>query len=103
MRIHLWCVGIAVAAAVACGKSPEEKRTEEVTKAADQVQSSAENMAKGLEDMAKGLGALAGNSADPNQKPVDPVSFRDLQAVFGDLPGWEKGKPTGERMTMPFN
>jgi len=58
-------------------------------------------MAKGLEDMAKGLSALAGG--DPNQKPVDPVSFRDLQAAFGDFAGWEKGKATGERMTAPVN
>jgi hypothetical protein len=37
-----------------------------------------------------------------NAKPVDPVSFRDLQALFPTLDGWEKGKPTGERMTSPF-
>jgi hypothetical protein len=34
---------------------------------------------------------------------VDPVSFRELQAAFGDLGGWEKGKATGERMTSPVN
>jgi len=58
-------------------------------------------MAKGLQDMAKGLTSLAGG--DPNQKPVDPVSFHDLQTAFGDMSGWEKGKPTGERMTAPVN
>jgi hypothetical protein len=56
-------------------------------------------MAKGLEDMAKGLGAMTGG--DPNAKPVEPVSFRDLQTVLADLPGWERGTPEGERMTMP--
>jgi hypothetical protein len=30
------------------------------------------------------------------------VSFRDLQASFADLDGWEKMKPTGESMTAPF-
>ena len=89
------------AATMACGRPPEEKKVEEVKKAADSVQKSADQMAKGLEDMAKGLSGLAGN--DPNQKPVDPVSFRDLQAAFGDLSGWEKGKATGERMTAPVN
>jgi hypothetical protein len=89
------------AAMVACGRPPEEKKVEEVKKASDSVQKGADQMAKGLEDMAKGLSGLAGN--DPNQKPVDPVSFRDLQAAFGDLSGWEKGKATGERMTAPVN
>jgi hypothetical protein len=90
-----------VCASLACGKSPQEKRAEEVKKGAEQVQNSAETMAKGLADMAKGLQGMTG--ADPNQKPVDPVSFHDLQTAFGDMSGWEKGKPTGERMTSPVN
>ena len=96
----LVCVA-ACAAVVACGRPPEEKKVEEVKKSAEQVQKSADQMAKGLEDMAKGLSALAGG--DPNQKPVDPVGFRDLQAAFGDLAGWQRGKATGERMTSPVN
>jgi hypothetical protein len=91
----------ACAAAAACGRSPEEKKVEDVKRGADQVAKSADQMAKGLEEMAKGLQGLAGT--DPNQKPVDPVSFRDLQAAFGDLSGWQKGKATGERMTTPVN
>src|SRR4051812_21580231 len=103
MRVRVWCVGMAIVATAACGKSAEEKKAEDVKKGAEQVQDSAANMAKGLEDMAKGLGALTGNNTDPNMKPVDPVSFRELQSAFGDISGWEKGKPTGERMTMPVN
>ena len=53
---------------------------------------------KGFEGLAKGFQELA-QSADV--KPVDPVSFRDLQTAFGNLKGWEKDKPTGERMTAP--
>jgi len=94
------CAAVCAALA-ACGRPPEEKRVEEVKKASDQVQKSADQMAKGLEGMAKGLAGLAGN--DPNQKPVDPVGFRELQTAFGDLGGWEKGKATGERMTAPVN
>ena len=94
------CITVCAAMA-ACGRPPEEKRVEEVKKASESVQKGADQMAKGLEDMAKGLSGLAGN--DPNQKPVDPVSFRELQAAFGDLSGWEKGKATGERMTAPVN
>ncbi len=103
MRPSVWipmCVAACVAVA-ACGKPPEEKRVEDVKKGAEAVQKSADQMAKGLEDMAKGLQGLAGS--DPNQKPVDPVGFRDLQTAFGDLSGWEKGKATGERMTAPVN
>jgi hypothetical protein len=36
-------------------------------------------------------------------KAVDPVSFKDLMTVLPDVPGWERGKPTGERMTAPVN
>jgi hypothetical protein len=78
-----------------------EKGAEQVQKAAEQSENGAQQMAKGLEAMAKGLTAFAGG--DPNAKPVDPVSFRDLQTVFPDLAGWEKGKPTGERMSTPVN
>jgi hypothetical protein len=102
-RFRLWC-GIACLStvmSVGCGKSDDEKKVEEVKRAAEQVQDSAGDMAKGLEAMAKSFQGLTG--ADPNQKPVDPVGFRELQAAFGDLPGWEKGKPTGERMTSPVN
>ena len=94
-------VGVLALVTVACGSSEQEKQAEQVEKAAEQVQDSAASMAKGLEDMAKGLSAMAGG--DPNAKAVDPVSFRDLQTVLPDLPGWEKSKPTGERMTMPVN
>jgi hypothetical protein len=109
-------VGLAAALATsACGTS-EQKQTEQAAqqtaKAADQVAKGAEQVAKGaeqgaaqaakgLEQMAKGLEALAAGAAG-NTKPVDPVSFRDLQTLFPDLDGWEKAKPTGERMTSPF-
>lgn len=94
------CSGLVIGAA-ACGKSPEQKQAEDIQKSAEQVQKSADTMAKGLADMAKGLQGMAG---DANQKPVDPVNFHELQATFGELGGgWEKGKPTGERMTSPVN
>jgi len=79
-----------------------ERGAQQVEKAAEPSQGGAEQMAKGLESMAKGLSAMAGG--DPNVKPVDPVSFRDLMAVFPeDLSGWERSKPTGERMSSPVN
>jgi hypothetical protein len=103
MRVHLMlgCVVVAAAAVLGCGKSEEEKRAEEIEAGAESMAKSAEGMAKGMEEMAKGLGALTGG--DPNQNTVEPVSFRELQATFGDIAGWEKGKPTGERMSLPVN
>ena len=94
------CCSLSMVVALGCGKSAEETRVEQAQQGVAQVEKGAEAMAKGLEDLAKGLQGAAG---DPNQKPVDPVGFRDLQATFGDIGGWEKGKPTGERMTSPVN
>jgi hypothetical protein len=106
---------LALVAATACGKSAEQKRQEEAAKqlqeAAKQMEKAgteaqkaaekgAEGMAAGMEALAKGLGAAAGVAN--GGKSVDPVSFRDLQASFTDLAGWEKMKPTGETMTAPF-
>ncbi len=108
MRCKALAVVCVAISAAACGRPPEDKKVEEVKKNAeqvqknaDQVQKSADQMAKGLEGMAKGLSALSGT--DPNQKPVDPVSFRELETAFGNMSGWERGKPTGERMTSPVN
>jgi hypothetical protein len=88
----------------ACGQSQEQQQAEtaaaEASKAAEGVASGAEEVAKGLEGLAKGFQELAQNA---DVKPVDPVSFRELQTAFGDLKGWEKEKPTGERMTAPVS
>jgi hypothetical protein len=84
--------------AAAQAQAQAAKTTEQAAKTAEQ---GAKQAAQGLEAMAKGLEAMAGG-ASGNVKPVDPVSFRDLQTFFPDLDGWEKQKPTGERMTAPF-
>jgi hypothetical protein len=95
-------VGVALSVALAACGSSEEKQAEEATEeAAKTAEAGAEEAAKGLEAMAKGLEAMAsGESSDG--KPVEPVSFRDMMALFPDLEGWEKAKPTGEKMTSPF-
>jgi hypothetical protein len=97
-RVGVICVAAAIAVA-ACGKSKEEKREEQQAQTAEQA---AQQAAKGLEQMAKGLEGMAAGAAG-DAKPVDPVSFRDLQALFPDLEGWEKGKPEGERMSQPVS
>jgi len=94
-------IGIALSVAVAgCGSKEEKQEEQAQQQAAQTAEQGAAEAAKGLEDMAKGLQALAGGGGD--QKPVDPVSFRDMMALFPDIDGWEKAKPTGERMTSPF-
>jgi len=106
---------VALVTTAACGKSEEQKQAEAAAQqvkeaaakfdeaakqAAKQAEAGSTEMAKGLEAMAQGL-AGAASAVGADGKPVDPVSFRALQALFPDLPGWEKGKPTGERMTAP--
>src|SRR3982751_6565451 len=96
----------AVAALVtigACGKSEEQEQKEEAAKqTAKTAEQASQQAAKGLEQMAKGLEALASGGASGDQKPVNPVSFRDMQALFPEVDGWTKEKPTGERMNSPF-
>lgn len=95
-------VGIALSVAVvACGPSEEQQAEQATEEAAKTAEQGAEEAAKGLEQMAKSLEAMAGGG-EGDAKPVDPVSFRDMMTLFPDLEGWEKAKPTGERMTSPF-
>lgn len=101
--------------AVACGTSETEKQAEQIREGVEQMTKGAEDlarsagesaakqaqeggrqMAQGLEELAKGLGQLA-----TGKDPVEPVSFRALYDYFPDLDGWEKGRPTGERLTVP--
>jgi hypothetical protein len=105
--------------AAACGKSEQQKQAEAAAaqaqaaaaeaqkqaaaataQAADATRQAQQEMAKGLEAMTQGMQQAA--SATGDMKPVDPVSFHDLEALFPDLDGWTKSKPRGERMTAPF-
>ncbi len=104
-RVLVLCLALAMASA-GCGKSEAEKQQEAAAKQAEEAAKSteqtAQQAAKGLEAMAKGLGAMAGVSTG-DMKPVEPVSFREFMALFPDLDGWEKAKPTGERMSSPVS
>jgi hypothetical protein len=120
---------VAVATMTACGQSEQQKQAEEAKKKIEQAQKQAEETArhaqkaaddaanqagkaagqgaeqamqqagKSLEAFAKGMQGLGATGADG--KPIDPVSFKELQTVFVPLSGWEMGKPTGSRMSMP--
>jgi hypothetical protein len=103
---------LALTLSIACGKSEQEKATE---KAAEETKEAAEALAKaaektgtaaaneGMKEAAKVLEGLAGalGGATPDGKTVEPVSFQSLQSALPDVSGWERGKPTGERMTLP--
>lgn len=115
-KVWIAVLAVALAATSACfGKSAAQKQQEEAARqmeeaakkmeaagktAAEGSQKAAEGMAAGLDALAKGLGAAA--TAANGGKVVEPVSFRDLQATFVPLAGWEMATPTGERMTTPF-
>jgi hypothetical protein len=106
-------IAVALAASVACGKSESEKQAGQAKQAIEQAAKSTERAgksagqaaneaAKGLEQFAKGLESMAGALGGNAGKAIEPVSFRDLQVVFVPLDGWEMGKPTGEKITVPF-
>jgi hypothetical protein len=91
------CLVFLVAALVACGPTPEQQAAQQ---AAKDIEKSAKSMQQGADQMAKGLDAMA-KAMGGDQAPVEPVSFTAMQPLFPDLPGWEKGKATGEKMTVP--
>jgi len=116
MKRLLIVVAAAALATSACGKSEQQKQAEEAAKhieaAAKEISKAAESAgkenaqaandaAKGFEAMAKGFGAMVSGAAGDG-KVVEPVSFRDLQALFPALDGWERSKPTGEKVSAPF-
>src|SRR5438132_10945835 len=86
---------------LACGQSPAQRQAEEIQKRTEVLQKGAESAVKGLSDLAAGISSAAGGEG--NIKPVDPVSFRDLIALLPAPAGWEREKPTGERMTAPVS
>ena len=91
----------------ACGGTTDDA-AKQIQKAAEEIQKSVgsgsarglQGVSKGLEDLAKGMSTMAN---DPNAKPVDPLTIDALKTALPDLSGWEKGKPTGERMSSPVN
>jgi hypothetical protein len=101
----------ALAGLVGCGKSPEQRQVEQIQKNAQQMAQSAAQMsgnaqdvARGFEAMARGMAAAATSAAGAgNIKPVDPVDFKELQAMLPDVAGWEKSQPEAERMTAPVS
>lgn len=83
----------------ACGGKQEEA-TKAADQAAEQAKDTPGDAAAGMKQMADAFKEMA--DASENMKEVEPVSFRDLQTVLPDFSGWEKGSPTGEKMSAPI-
>ena len=105
-------VGLVLLLAAACGKSDEEKAAEkaaeETKEAAEALKNAAESAgsagaAQGLQEFAKAMEGMAGamSGTGPDGKPVQPVTFQQLQTALPEVAGWERSTPTGERMTAP--
>lgn len=89
-------VGLAILVA-ACGGSQKAEPPASTPEATEKAPAGLEDMAKRFQQ----LGEAAKEAAET--KPVPPVGFRELQPLFPDLNGWEKGTPTGEQMSVPVS
>jgi hypothetical protein len=104
-------LGLSTAMTLACGKSEEqkaaEKAAEETKEAAEALKKAAESTGaatqQGLQDFAKAMEGVAGamSGKTPDGKTAEPVRFQDLQTALPEVSGWQRGTPTGERMTSP--
>ena len=75
-------VALAPVAFIACGTSRQEQQSETTQKRADGLQKGAEGAARGL---------------------VEPVSVKELIALLPAPAGWQRERPTGERLTAPVH
>lgn len=111
MRTVLSAIVVA-ALCSACGKSEEQKRTEQAAedlkKAATALgqaagQTGQAAAAQGMTEAAKAMQSMAAamGGAGADGKPVEPVAFQTLQSLLPKVTGWEMEEPEGERMTMP--
>jgi hypothetical protein len=104
MRVFgIYCLaGLLLAGSAACGGG----KTEEAKPAAETAQKAAEetagggtqDIAKGMQDFAKAMEQM---QQSPDGKAYEPVSFKTLEQLLPEFPGWEKEKPEGESMTSP--
>ncbi len=93
----------SLALAAACGGSKDAGPAGGQQAAPSQGQGAAPGS---LQDFAKGMSQLAqqmqGGPKAPDGKAYEPVDFKSLVALLPEVPGWERGTPSGESMTTPF-
>ena len=75
-------LALAPVAFIACGRSRQEQQSDAIQKSADELQKGAEGTASGL---------------------ANPVSVKELIALLPAPVGWQRERPTGERLTAPVH
>ena len=105
----LVCALVFLTSVTACGASKEEQAAKEAKQATEAIAKqiaasgggSAADAAKAMDAMTKSFQEMAAQGGDA-KAAVEPVSVRELQALLPDIGGWEKGTPTGEKMSAPI-
>ena len=110
-RTHLAGVALALVAAVACGKSEDQKKAEE---AARQIQQGAQQAARGAaqaaqgaqqagqagsNQMAQGLQQMAAGLQQMGKSGAKPVDYELLKAMIPEVGGWTRGDVKGEQQS----
>lgn len=104
-------LALALAAAACDGDKAPEQPAPEVAPAAPAAPASASGpMEKGSQQVAQGMQGMAQNMAQMMQgmqqmaagAMVEPLHFRELYEALPDGAGWERAKPTGQSMNMPY-
>ncbi len=112
MTRRILVASICVMSTIACGKSPQQKATEDAAKSmqagaaamqqgaqqmAQGAQQSSQQLAQGIQQMAQGFQQMAQNSGAASK----PVDYEQLKALTPDLDGWTKADVKGEELSMP--
>lgn len=100
-------VGVALAAAVACGRSEQQQQAEE---AAQKIQEGAEAIQRGAEQMAQGGSAQVNQGIQQMTQGLQQmaqgqgktVEFEVLKALLPQVNGWTQSNPRGEQISMPM-
>jgi hypothetical protein len=93
-----------------CGKTDQQKQTEEATKSVQQgaeaLQKGAEQMAKGAQagsqQMAQGIQQMAQGFQQMAQSGAKPVDYERIKALVPEISGWTRGPVKGEQVSMPI-
>lgn len=106
MTKRLMMVGLAIATAMACGRSEQqqaERAADQIQQGAEQMQRAAEQMAQGSTDqMAQGLQQITQGLAQMAQGSGEVVDYEVLKGVLPTVSGWTQEGVRGEQTSMPI-
>ena len=103
--------GLVAVFVAACGKSAEQKQSEDAAKSiqegAKTMQQGADKMAKGVQDssnqMAQGLQQMAQGFQQMAQGSAKSVDYEQLKTLLPEVEGWTRSDVKGEQLTMPVS